>query len=609
MTQTNMHKSNAAQFSARSSVIRDLLFILVLAATTFLIYANTYHSPFVFDDLRHLERNPNIQVTDLSLDSMRKAALDSPSNKRPVALITLALNYFFHQLDLPGYHLVNILVHLAAGIFLYLFLQTTFNLQRSSQKNSAAGWLPFAAALIWVVYPLHVQSVTYIIQRMNSMASMFYMLAMLCYARGRLAKAIWHKVALFSGCFAAALLAVGSKEIAATLPFFVFLYEWFFLQDLRGVWLQKRLPVIIGVTFLLGVMALFYLGVNPLKSITDGYGFRDFTLEQRLFTEFRVVVFYISLLFFPHPSRLNMDHHFVLSQALWDPAATLLSLVFLVSLIVLAIILAKRERFLSFCILWFLGNLLIESSVIGLEIIFEHRTYLPSMMAVPGIVFVCSRMLKNVWLQRALAVAVILLLGMWTFQRNIIWQDEVKLRRDSVAKSPNKPRAHAILANILERNKEFDEAAVYYSNALELAVEYNPSYVDKIHYNFGNVMLELEEYDKAVGHFKKAAANNPQSPLIALNLAFALNGAGKTDEAYAVMEELLQQFPDYARGYNNMGILLMQQGKVASAEYHFAEAVRLGHVPARLNLERARQDRAQRERTRSNTFFFKKPVR
>ena len=125
-----------------------------------------------------------------------EAGFDSPL-RRPVAYITLALNYYFHGFDLAGYHLVNILIHLAAGIFLYIFLQTTFSLPQARQKIEHAGWLPFSVAMIWLVHPLHVQSVTYIIQRMNSLAAMFYILSMLLYVRGRLARGKGKQSVLF----------------------------------------------------------------------------------------------------------------------------------------------------------------------------------------------------------------------------------------------------------------------------------------------------------------------------------------------------------------------------------------------------------------------------
>jgi hypothetical protein len=181
---------------SRSAMVEPLLY-LCFALVAFLLYSNTFQNPYIFDDWHHIEVNPHIQITSLSWDAILGAGFDSPLRFRPVAYITLALNYYFHGLDLAGYHLVNILIHLAAGIFLYMFLRITLSLQQGRQHLEHAVWLPFAAAMIWLVHPLHVQSVSYIIQRMNSLAAMFYILSMLLYVKARLARGMGKQSVLF----------------------------------------------------------------------------------------------------------------------------------------------------------------------------------------------------------------------------------------------------------------------------------------------------------------------------------------------------------------------------------------------------------------------------
>ena len=168
------------------------------------------------------------------------------------------------------------------------------------------------------------------------------------------------------------LLAVGSKENAVTLPFFILLYEWYFFQNLANDWLKRRLSVIIGVLVFSALLSFLFLGPNPLETIMAGCEDRTFTLTERFLTQFRVVIHYISLLVYPHPSRLNLEHDFALSYSLFYPITTLFSIGAIIALLGLAIYLAKKKRLISFCILWFLGNLIIESSIIGLEIIFEQ---------------------------------------------------------------------------------------------------------------------------------------------------------------------------------------------------------------------------------------------
>jgi hypothetical protein len=147
---------------------------------------------------------------------------------------------------------VNILIHITTGILLYLFIKTTLSLPSllSGYKNHT--WIPFIAVFLWLVHPIQTQSVTYIVQRMNGMAAMFYVLSLWLYARARLAEEKKKKRALFGGCILAGILSLGSKEMAATLPFFLFLYEWYFFRDLSWAWLKRHFMPIVGMLILLG---------------------------------------------------------------------------------------------------------------------------------------------------------------------------------------------------------------------------------------------------------------------------------------------------------------------------------------------------------------------
>jgi Tfp pilus assembly protein PilF len=160
-----------------------------------------------------------------------------------------------------------------------------------------------------------------------------------------------------------------------------------------------------------------------------------------------------------------------------------------------------------------------------------------------------------------------------------------------VAKSPNKPRTHAILANALERNKQYPEAALYYKKALRL----HPGNGDQIHYNLGNVLLKLNKLDEAGGQFRAAIDLNPNINVYRLNLAYVLNEQGKEREAEAEFKELLRRHPNDPRGHNNYGILLLKQGRIDQAIYHFMEALRQKpkYRQARLNLDAALRQKQQ----------------
>jgi hypothetical protein len=590
---THCHKKLSKGNLLTHSRWQSFIYLLVLVGVVFLLYSNTFNNPFILDDWSNITSNISLRLEDFSLKEIKESARDSQISTRPISYITFALNYYFHQFRLPGYHLVNILIHVFAGIFLYLFFKITLSLESQRQQIVVSNMLAFSAALLWVIHPLHIQSVTYIVQRMNSMAAMFYILSMLLYVQARVTPAMLKKFLYFGGCLISGLLALGSKEIAATLPFFILLYEWYFLQDLSISWLRKRLLPIAAVAILFGAIVLFYLGDDPVARIMASYNIRDFSLAQRVLTEFRVVVFYISQVFLPHPSRLNLEHHFLISNSLFDPFVTLLSLGLLLVMFIGAILLAKRQRLISFSIFWFLGNLVIESSVIGLEIIFEHRTYLPSMLFVLAAIVLADRLLKTARVKTALLVLVFLVFSTWTFQRNMVWQDELALALDSVAKSPDKPRTHMVLGTVYKSQQKYDAAVMHYEKALSL----NPSLgLAIVHYNYGNILMMQEKYVEAANHYLEAKKLEPNEDMIRINLANALQLQGKTEEAIEVLEELLRLDPENDSAHNNLGIAMLKLGRLASAEYHFQEALRLGFPMAAISLEEVKAERAKRAR-------------
>ena len=450
-TATTEKKSRYENFldciQARSAAEIFALIFVLFALLVSAIYFQTLEAPFAFDDERRIEENRHIRLTVLSPINIVKAGFKS-SKTRPIAYITFALNYYFGQYDPVGYHIVNMLVHIFSGGFLFLFIWTTFKTPALRGLYQHSNLIAFLAAAIWLVHPVQTQSVTYIIQRMNSMASMLFILSFWSYTRGRLAQGNHKRWLWYTGSTLAWLVSLGCKQITVTLPLLVFIYEWYFFQDLSRDWLKRSLKWILGITVLIGIVALIYTDFSPFEKLSRFRDFssNEFTLAQRALTQLRVVIYYISLLLYPHPARLNLDYDFPLSYSLVDPVTTLLSLIIILSLVLLSVYLAKRQRLLSFCILWFFGNLVIESSVSPLALIFEHRLYLPSMLVSLLLVIISHRYIKPRWLSVAIACALILILSYGRFEINMVWQDEISLWADVIQKSAIKARRYTILA-------------------------------------------------------------------------------------------------------------------------------------------------------------------
>lgn len=530
------------------------LLSLSLLIFVFSLYSSALNAPFVLDDYNNIVDNAKIRISSLSWQGLRDVAFNSPAKHRPVANVSFALDYLIHKSNLIGFHITNVLIHYLNGILLFFWARATLNLPAMKKRYGPSGWTPFVAALLWVINPLHIDSVTYVVQRMNSLAVMFYLLSFLLYIHGRLGGGNKRRL-LFAGSLLAGLLSFGCKEMTVVLPVFILLYEAYFFQDLR---LKADRRILLGVAAALGVimaMTWWLLGKHPVDVLMAGYERRPFTLEQRLLTEPRVVLFYLSLLFFPHPSRLTLLHDFPLSYSLFNPATTLLSLVVIGGLLFFAVYYARREPVVSFCIIWYFGNILIESSFPALEIIFEHRAYMPSMMVVFLAVFLVERFVRIRYLQYGALALIIIFSSRWTYSCNAIWADDVLHWRDAAAKFPESPRTLTELGNSLFVRKKYDEALVQYKEAIRIWPQNRIAYN-----NIGVILAEEGRTNEAIAYYRKALAIDPGAASTHFHLARALTAQGRLEEAYEHCSEAVRLKPGNVEANKYLlGILQMMR--------------------------------------------------
>ena len=596
--------------------------LVLLALTVIFIYGRTLSGPFIFDDRNNILENPHIRISQINLHNLASAAFDSPSHGRPVANISFALNYYIHRYNVVGFHTVNVIIHIINGILLYFFVQTTFRTPALRSRYAHYKWIAFFTAAIWLVHPLQTQSVSYIVQRMNSLAAMFYILSFLCYAQLRLKPQKRSKRWWLFGCILSGILGLGTKQNTATLPFFLLLYEWYFFRDLSLKWLKDHLALLAGLLLLLTIVGLIFLGLEPLDKIWAGYAVRSFTPVQRLLTEMRVVIFYIGLFFWPHPSRLNLDHDFALSYSLTDPMTTLFSMLAIALLLVLAAAMAKNQRMISFGILWFLGNLVIESSIFALEIIFEHRLYLPSMMCSLMVVLLVDRWAKPVWLKPLIVCALTIVFAAWAYERNQVWSDRITIWEDCVKKSPHKARPYNNLGAALADDGQYSKAIEQYHKALQINPYYPKAYANlgfalakqgKVEEsiaqflkasqlqpgdyetlsNLGVTLIMQKRYAEAIKYLSEAVELNPYFAKAHNNLGVALNREGRAEEAIDHYSTALKLDPEYAEAYNNLGVALANQGRYEEAISQFSAALKInpGYENARRNLEKSLEDK------------------
>jgi len=588
------------------------------------LYSNTLEVPFVFDDMPNIAANDSVRLKELTPAGLMRASFESRLPTRPVANLSFALNYYVGQYRVRGYHLVNLAVHLCNAALVYLLSLLLLQQQAETQQQrgrhpprSAAPSIALLAALLFVAHPVQTQTVTYIVQRMNGLAVMFLLVALLLYIQARHHKRTLQRGILYCGCLISWALALGSKEVAAILPVLVCLYEWFIAGSPGQDWLARNWKYAIGSLVLLMAAAVAYIGGNPLEGIARDYASRDFTLGQRVLTELRVVVFYISLLIWPHGSRLNLLHEFRPSSSLVEPITTLFSLLALASLAAAAIHLAQRKRLLSFCILWFFATLAIESSVVGLELVFEHRLYLP-MVAVA--LLASHTLFTLLWrrpiLLTVVAAALLASMGTVTYARNGVWRDEITLWSDVVAKNADSLRAHINLGLALAAAGRRDDAVQQYAEALRIDPRSAPA-----RNNLGLVLRSQGRFEEAEAHFREVLRIDPDSAIGRENLGLTLAAQGRFEEAerhfrgllrtdatdaavrndlglvlaaQGRLEQAARQYrraldiqPDFAEVYNNLGEVRARQGRFTEALEHFSAALRIApdHHEAGSNLE------------------------
>lgn len=541
------------------------LIITLLPLLIFTIYSNSLRSPLILDDIHTITNNQYNRLTQLTPEALYNAGFSGTNVSRPIAKISFALDYYFNNgINLISLHITNICIHIINSILLYYFLLLTFKTPAiRNQYIKTGNRISLFTAFLWAVHPLHTQSVVYIVQRMNSLAVLFYLLSFVCFITARLNDKKTTVILLSSASIFFGVLAFGTKEIAVTLPMFILLYEFFFFQDLDRFWLKQKKLVLLTCSGAAVVLFLYKFGINFWETIPASYASRDFTLVERLLTEPRVILLYLNLLLLPLPSKLTLEHDFPLSHSLLTPVTTLPAILFIFLLATLAVLITKKERLLAFAIFWFIGNLFLESSFIPLEIVFEHRTYLPSMMVNLGMVIILVRLVPY----RTFFPFMILLISLlaWgTYERNKTWASELSILTDCVEKAPNKARPQYNLGIVYSEKGLPHKAIAHYEQALRI----NP-HSASINTNLGIELYQLGFIDKAISHYRRALVIEPHFPMAHLHLGIALAKKDYTPEALQHLEMCMKN-PDLPpTSYAKIGelYLSLQKPKLALNAY------------------------------------------
>lgn len=531
--------SSSLDKSAKSKVIGFVCAIILIFVTLW-SYIPAIDAPFVFDDDLNIVEVSAMHWSTFSWDNVVNVLNSSRLQSRPVANLSFAVNHLFGGMTPRGFHLTNIVIHLAVGAALlwlsFIYVRVAF------RENYSAARLPISTAValvpvtLFLLHPLNTQAVTYVVQRMTSLATLFVLIAFASYLIGRYRltprPTAWFLLAVIAWVF-----GLGTKENAVLLLPVILLFELCFFRVLWRKKAERALQISWNrswtILFWLGTLTTVALASALVMARSESIGLfvsfpnRDFDGLERLLTQARVHVFYLSQLLWPTPDRLNLDHEFAASRTLFEPATTLPALLACSVLLVFSVVLAVRLPRYGFPLVAYALFHVIESGPIGLEIIFEHRMYLPSTM----LVVLLAALLADKILERRVMIisfltTVALLFALWTHQRNEVWATPLSLYGDIASKSPGKPRTQYNYANALIAHGRDLEALEIILAAID-----QDQNQERLHYLHGTILMNLGRAEEAVAAYQQALSLAPGSIPNAKGLGRALRASGKTSAA------------------------------------------------------------------------------
>jgi protein O-mannosyl-transferase len=593
---------NRTQLLLQTWYIQTLLLAIVVALT----YGHTLDVPFYLDDFSSIEENPVIYNSSGLLALWQFAPL------RIVGYLSFALNYQLHQFQVTGYHLVNIIIHFFAGMAVFGLLR---GLVRTPAVNltlsaSTQQWLPLLTALIFVLHPLQIQAVTYIVQRLASLSALFYIASMASFIQARLTNKSGYRFLWILACILLALLAFFTKQNTATLPLALLLLELIFFPGHKRRLMMVTVIAGLGLGCIWFILAVIFhhnpFSLEAMQALTRET--EEVTRTAYFATQMSVLWTYIKLFFWSSSSHI--DYYYPITETFlstenYHLIARLLDSVALWALIGHLLVLGlagyslRRWPLVAFGIFFYYLAHLIESSFIPIrDVIFEHRTYLPNL----GLIVATSWLLL-IYLPRwfsqitTLTIITILLvtLGTITGLRNQMWRDPIALWQHNVEQSPDKQRGWVILGKHLiqaERSEEaiealnhavtkkvnpdgteslsvstetalnfvvaykrlrrYDEALQWIDRSLALKEQLRPFDQAKFLINRGNILFELGQSQEAENSYRLALQIYPQNLNARINLGTILAATGRYDEAITLYQEILAIDPSNAYVKSNL---------------------------------------------------------
>jgi len=538
---------------------------VILSLSGLIAYLPGFNAPFTFDDLTSIVQNRWIRVASLSPHSLFDAAFQDFKQNRPLTNLSFALNYYFSQVHAFGYHLVNFCVLLLSAFGVWLVLRKIL-LRMGFDRSRAelAGWL---CALVWIVHPVNVQAVTYIVQRHACLAGMFSIWSL--YFFHRALEREERRRTFFILASLSCLFALLCKESAVMLPALLFIYQLYFFDELKPGWPRRNWkPMAALLVFYLA--ALVFVLRPSMRAVAFDFSRMPFGPYQRFLVEPLVLCWYAYLVVFPVPQHLSVEHQFFASPAFFRPAYALVFWAVIFAAIALAVFRARKNRALSFLLLWYFGQLLVEALPLPIDLAAEQRLYLASLSIIVPVIAGLVLKPKNMRPFLALIVLVSLLLAGFTWQRNRLWLSSDMLWRDAVKKSPQFPRTANNYCAALSEKGKCDQAR----NACNLAHSLSRSLAEP-YINLGVCYSKTGREDLAEKAFRLAAelSNNSAPALFNIGMSYTIKHDYRNAEKW--FQAAIDKDPFYADSH--FGLAQVYRALKQADEYRreLREAIKL----------------------------------
>jgi protein O-mannosyl-transferase len=491
------------------------------------LYLNSLHHSFHFDDHPNIIENRYIRNLK-DIPSFVKGISSYTGKFRVLSMFSFAVNYHLHGLNVYGYHVVNLALHIICGILVYFISRSLFGFELKRVENPIEGknnledrkinFLSLLTSTIFIVHPIQANAVTNIVQRTEMLASLFYLLSIFLFLKGSLEKG-WRKILFFLGTGISYLCAIFSKETGFTLPIVLIILDFLFVCKTKRE-IQKRFLIYLPLLLLLTIYISFFLKGGILRLFIKGSEEWMWTPWENLLTQANVIIQYFRLLFLPLPQWLNFDHDFRVSKSLFA-YPTWISVSVILLLLISSAILIKKNRLIPFAIFFFFIVLAPSSSFIPLwDIMAEYRLYLPifsyGLILTMGLNYLYQLLTRH-YSQKlsqgtvlGISIVILCFYSVVTIERNKIFKDDVTLWSDVLKKSPDKARAHHNLGRAYLMGGDIDKAL----QEAEIALRLSDRHIRKESVKFilnliGGAYLDKGEIDRALSIFHRAIEFDP----------------------------------------------------------------------------------------------------